>query len=37
MDYGRESIIKPDWKKVFLDEELDKNLAMMLHLDKIER
>jgi predicted dinucleotide-binding enzyme len=37
MDYGREAIIKPDWKKVFTDEELDKNLARMLHLDAIER
>ena len=37
MDYGRESIIKDDWKKVFQDDELDKNLAKMLHLDKIER
>ena len=37
MDYGRESIIRADWKKVFTDAELDKNLAMMLHLDKIER
>jgi D-apionate oxidoisomerase len=37
MDYGRESIIKDDWKKVFRDDELDKNLAKMLHLDKIER
>lgn len=37
MDYGRESIIREDWKKVFTDAELDKNLAMMLHLDKIER
>ncbi|MCU1421866.1 MAG: oxidoreductase [Microbacteriaceae bacterium] len=37
MDYGRESIIKEDWKKVFRDDELDKNLARMLHLDKIER
>ncbi len=37
MDYGKESIIKEDWKKVFRDEELDKNLARMLHLDKIER
>lgn len=37
MDYGRESIIRDDWKKVFTDAELDKNLAMMLHLDKIER
>lgn len=37
MDYGRESIIKDDWKKVFQDDELDKNLARMLHLDHIER
>ncbi len=37
MDYGRESIIKDDWKKIFTDEELDKNLAKMLHLDHIER
>jgi len=37
MDYGRESIVKEDWKKIFTDEELDKNLAKMLHLDKIER
>jgi len=26
-----------DWKKVFRDDELDRNLARMLHLDKIER
>ena len=37
MDYGRESIIKPDWTKVWGDEELDKVLAQMLNLDKIER
>ena len=37
MDYGRESIIKEDWKKVFRDDELDKNLAKMLHLDHIQR
>ncbi len=37
MDYGKESIIKEDWKKVFRDDELDANLAKMLHLDKIER
>ena len=37
MDYGKEAIIKDDWKKVFSDEELDKNLARMLHLDHIER
>lgn len=37
MDYGRSNIIKEDWKKVFQDDELDKNLAVMLHLDHIER
>lgn len=37
MDYGKESIIKEDWKKIFQDDELDKNLARMLQLDKIER
>lgn len=37
MDYGREMIIKEDWKKVFQDDELDRNLARMLHLDHIER
>jgi pyrroline-5-carboxylate reductase len=37
MDYGRRTIIKDDWKKVFRDDELDKNLAAMLHLEKIER
>jgi pyrroline-5-carboxylate reductase len=37
MDYGRSTIIKDDWKKVFQDDELDKNLAAMLHLDHIER
>lgn len=37
MDYGRESIVRDDWKKIFQDDELDKNLARMLHLDKIER
>jgi len=37
MDYGRSNIIKDDWKKVFRDDELDKNLAAMLHLDAIKR
>ncbi|WP_433676173.1 phosphogluconate dehydrogenase C-terminal domain-containing protein [Microbacterium gorillae] len=37
MDYGRESIIKDDWKKIFRDDELDRNLARMLHLDEIVR
>jgi hypothetical protein len=37
MDYGRETLIKDDWKKIFDDSELDKVLARMLHLDAIER
>jgi D-apionate oxidoisomerase len=37
MDYGRETIVKDDWKKIFDDSELDKVLARMLHIDAIER
>jgi D-apionate oxidoisomerase len=37
MDYGRETIVKDDWKKIFDDSELDKVLARMLHLEAIER
>jgi hypothetical protein len=37
MDYGRESIIKDDWKKIFRDDELDRVLSRMLHLDGIQR
>lgn len=37
MDYGRESIVKDDWKKIFQDNELDKVLSRMLHLDHIQR
>jgi D-apionate oxidoisomerase len=37
MDYGRETIVKDDWKKIFDDGELDKVLARMLHLEAIER
>lgn len=37
MDYGRESIVREDWKKIFRDDELDKVLSRMLHLEKIER
>ncbi len=32
MDYGRDKIIKEDWKVIFDDAELDKNLQAMLHL-----
>lgn len=37
MRYGRQAIIRNDWKKIFRDDELDKNLARMLHLDEISR
>jgi D-apionate oxidoisomerase len=33
MDYGRDTIVKDDWKKIFDDSELDGNIARMLHLD----
>ncbi|APU22087.1 phosphogluconate dehydrogenase C-terminal domain-containing protein [Actinoalloteichus sp. GBA129-24] len=33
MDYGRETIIKDDWKKIFNDEQLDTVIARMLHLN----
>ena len=32
MDYGRSKIIKEDWRVIFRDDELDKNLQAMLHL-----
>ena len=37
MDYGREKIIKDDWKSIFADDELDHVLKQMLHLDAISR
>jgi hypothetical protein len=37
MDYGRESIVRDDWKKIFDDGELDKVITRMLHLDQIAR
>lgn len=33
IDYGREHIIKPDWKKVFDDEALDEVIGKMLKLN----
>jgi hypothetical protein len=33
MDYGRESIVRDDWKKVFKDEELDKVISRMLKIE----
>jgi len=35
MDYGRESIVREDWKKIFEDSELDRVIARMLRLDPI--
>ena len=37
MDYGRDKIIKEDWKSIFDDAELDHVLTKMLHLDAIHR
>ncbi|NAZ75477.1 NAD(P)-binding domain-containing protein [Kineococcus sp. T13] len=37
MDYGRESIIKEDWKKIFRDDELDTVIARMLKIDAVRR
>ncbi|MFE0849540.1 phosphogluconate dehydrogenase C-terminal domain-containing protein [Streptomyces rochei] len=37
MDYGRESIVREDWKKVFEDEELDKVITRMLKVKEIKR
>lgn len=37
MDYGREAIIKDDWKRIYDDKDLDIVIAKMLKLDKIER
>jgi D-apionate oxidoisomerase len=37
MDYGREKIIKENWKSIFDDAELDHVLKQMLHLDYINR
>lgn len=37
MDYGREKLIKENWKDIFDDAELDHVLKKMLHLDHIHR
>ncbi|MFC9648475.1 phosphogluconate dehydrogenase C-terminal domain-containing protein [Streptomyces sp. NPDC056937] len=37
MDYGREPIVKDDWKKVFQDDELDKVITRMLRIKEIKR
>jgi len=35
MDYGKDTIVKDDWKKICDDCELDGNIARMLHLDSV--
>jgi hypothetical protein len=37
MDYGRESIVKDDWKKIFDDSQLDSVIARMLKIDAVRR
>ncbi|NQX12133.1 NAD(P)-binding domain-containing protein [Microbacteriaceae bacterium VKM Ac-2855] len=37
MGYGREALIKDDWKKIFDDSELDSVIAKMLKIDAIKR
>jgi D-apionate oxidoisomerase len=37
MDYGRETVITPDWKKIFDQDELDRVIARMLRIDKVNR
>ena len=37
MDYGRESIVRDDWKNVFQDDELDKVITRMLKIKEIKR
>jgi D-apionate oxidoisomerase len=35
MDYGREAIVKDDWKRIFTESELDAVIARMLRLDEV--
>lgn len=37
MGYGRESLLKDDWKKVFDDSKLDEVIAKMLKIDAVRR
>jgi len=37
IQYGKNTIIKDDWKKIFDDSELDKVIAQMLKLDAVRR
>jgi hypothetical protein len=37
MDYGRDALIKDDWKKIFNDDDLDSVIAKMLKIDAVKR
>ncbi|WP_158782583.1 phosphogluconate dehydrogenase C-terminal domain-containing protein [Pantoea sp. BAV 3049] len=37
MEYGREKIVRPDWKQIFDQKELDIVIARMLKIDAIRR
>ncbi len=37
MDYGRETIIRPDWKKIFDQDDLNRVIAKMLKIDAVRR
>lgn len=37
MDYGRRTVIREDWKKIFVDSELDNVIAKMLRIDAVRR
>ncbi|WP_110642013.1 phosphogluconate dehydrogenase C-terminal domain-containing protein [Salinicola sp. CPA57] len=37
IDYGRENILRDDWKKIFEQSELDKVIARMLKIDRVRR
>ena len=37
MNYGRNAVVRDDWKRIFDDAELDKVIATMLHIDAVRR
>jgi hypothetical protein len=37
MDYGRRTVVKDDWKKIFDDDELDGLIAKMLRIEAVRR
>jgi hypothetical protein len=37
MDYGRRTVVKDDWKRIFDDDELDGVIAKMLRIEAVRR